>query len=349
MVKDKVNLRGLGPRNVLTRQTVQGRANDGGLRIGEMERDGVIGHGMSSFLKESFTVRGDRYAVAICNQTGSIAIFNAKENRFYSPMLEGPVKLIEPINEQSVITNINQHGLSFSIIHIPYCLKLLIQELQTMNIGLKLITEDNINQLHDMNYKILSPSSQTPSNKLNQSLTAIEDHMEKDVYMRNNRKFQDDDTIETMSTANPDTNDDESAYHLPSDDDDSVYHIQSDDENTPPFAPESGDVDSEVPFAGMSISAPDTPPLAPESDDLNDIVQDISEYNMDENDTTEGGEDDVITIKTDQIGDVIESSKFDSILQPSKLKPEEDKEMQSSTDHVDDEQNNEEDKKQIVL
>ena len=53
MVKDKINHRAGGPRDSLTRQTVQGRANDGGLRIGEMERDALVSHGIMTFLKNS--------------------------------------------------------------------------------------------------------------------------------------------------------------------------------------------------------------------------------------------------------------------------------------------------------
>ena len=67
MVKDKINFRAQGPRTLLTRQTVQGRANDGGLRIGEMERDGLIAHGASKFIQDSFMNRGDEYSMAICN------------------------------------------------------------------------------------------------------------------------------------------------------------------------------------------------------------------------------------------------------------------------------------------
>ena len=61
MPKDKINYRARGPRSVLTRQTVGGRANDGGLRIGEMDRDCLIAHGLSNFTMESMMVRGDQF------------------------------------------------------------------------------------------------------------------------------------------------------------------------------------------------------------------------------------------------------------------------------------------------
>ena len=86
MVKDKINYRSLGPRTALTRQSVSGRANDGGLRIGEMERDSVISHGTSEFLRESMMERGDKYYMAVCNNTGMVAIYNPSKNLFISPM-----------------------------------------------------------------------------------------------------------------------------------------------------------------------------------------------------------------------------------------------------------------------
>ena len=92
MVKDKINYRAQGPRTVLTRQTVQGRANDGGLRVGEMERDCIIAHGATKFLTESMLKRGDEYFIAVCNNTGTIAIYNETKNIFISPMADGPLK-----------------------------------------------------------------------------------------------------------------------------------------------------------------------------------------------------------------------------------------------------------------
>jgi len=152
MVKDKINYRARGARTGLTRQTVQGRANDGGLRVGEMERDGILSHGMSHFLNESFMVRGDEYYMAVCNKTGGIAVYNKPRNLFLSPFADGPLKFYETLDGKQNLDNISRFGRSFSIVRIPYTLKLLIQELQTMNIQMRIITEDNIDHLMSMSY-----------------------------------------------------------------------------------------------------------------------------------------------------------------------------------------------------
>jgi hypothetical protein len=154
MVKDKINYRARGPNTVLTRQPVQGRANDGGLRIGEMERDGVLAHGMSYFLNESFMKRGESkdYYIAVCNKSGAIAIYNESKNLFLSPAVDGPIKFnTNPDGTQSIM-NISRFGRSFSILKVPYAFKLLIQELQVMNVQMRIITEENVDQLLSMSY-----------------------------------------------------------------------------------------------------------------------------------------------------------------------------------------------------
>jgi len=152
MVKDKINYRARGPNTFLTRQAVQGRANDGGLRIGEMERDGVLAHGMSYFLNESFLIRGDEYYMAICNKTGAIAIYNEARNLFLSPYADGPINFHTNPDGSMNIKNISKFGRSFSILRIPYSFKLLIQELQCMNIQMRLITDENVDKLLGMSY-----------------------------------------------------------------------------------------------------------------------------------------------------------------------------------------------------
>ena len=183
MVKDKINYRASGPKNNLTRQTVQGRANDGGLRIGEMERDAIICHGMSAFLKNSLIDRGDKFYMAICNNSGTIAIYNKVKNILFSPYVDGPVKFdnidliinkndddiskktdnpLQAINDLNKITYTTKFGKDFSIVQVPFCFKLLMQELLTMNIQMRLITSDNIETLTN----IKSSSTTIPINKI---------------------------------------------------------------------------------------------------------------------------------------------------------------------------------------
>ena len=153
MVKDKINYRTQGPRTALTRQPVGGRANDGGLRIGEMERDVLISHGAANMLTESMMERGDKYFMAICNKTGMIAVYNPDKNIFLSPMADGPLKYVGSIAEGNMaVENISRFGRDFSIVRVPYSFKLLIQELQCANVVMRLITEDNIEQIENMSF-----------------------------------------------------------------------------------------------------------------------------------------------------------------------------------------------------
>lgn len=152
MVKDKINYRARGPNNALTRQSVHGRANDGGLRIGEMERDGIVSHGCAHFLSESFLDRADEYYMAVCNQTGMIAVYNKNENIFMSPQLDGPIKFHTTLDDTLNVQQTTKYGRSFSVLRVPYSFKLLIQELQVMNVQFRIITEDNVNNLMSMTY-----------------------------------------------------------------------------------------------------------------------------------------------------------------------------------------------------
>ena len=147
MPKDKINYRARGPRNVLTRQTVQGRANNGGLRIGEMDRDCLIAHGMGHFINDSMMERGDQFYMAICNISGCIAVYNEDKNIFLSPHVDGPLKFVGNINSEMNIVNVSRFGRDFSIVRVPYAFKLLMQELITMNVQMRIITDKNVDQV----------------------------------------------------------------------------------------------------------------------------------------------------------------------------------------------------------
>ena len=148
MVRDKINYRARGPRALLTRQTVKGRSNDGGLRIGEMDRDVLLAYGIADFVEDSMMNRGDEFYMAICNTTGTLAIYNEARDLFISPMIDGPIEFKETLDHSQLnIVKDTRYGRSFSIVKVPYCFKLLYHELQAMNVQMRIITDDNVDKL----------------------------------------------------------------------------------------------------------------------------------------------------------------------------------------------------------
>ena len=120
MVVDKYHSRSTGPVVLLTRQPAEGRTRDGGLRFGEMERDCIISHGASAFLKERLLDVSDNYKVFVCNKCYMIGSVNEKKN-------------IYKCDHCSNTTEFNE-------IRLPYACKLLLQELISMSIVPRLIT-----------------------------------------------------------------------------------------------------------------------------------------------------------------------------------------------------------------
>ena len=114
MSRDKVHSRSGGPVVSMTRQPSEGRSSHGGLRFGEMERDCMIAHGSSYFLKERLLDVSDKYGVYICKKCGLIATAN-------------------PTNKLYECKKCDNYG-DFAKCYIPYACKLLFQELQTMSI-----------------------------------------------------------------------------------------------------------------------------------------------------------------------------------------------------------------------
>ncbi len=84
MVANKLHSRARGPIQLLTRQPTEGRAKEGGLRLGEMEKDTFVAHGASLLLKERFD--SDKTTVPVCRECGLIAVRDEFKNKSYCPI-----------------------------------------------------------------------------------------------------------------------------------------------------------------------------------------------------------------------------------------------------------------------
>ena len=151
LTDDKVNARGAGKREMRTHQPTGGRGNEGGLRIGEMERDSLCAHGVSTFLQESMMKRGDATTFWVCNGCGRIPIYNESENLFVCPTCDGPL-VYNGVSPETLTMQLptKQSRATFSQVSMPYTLKLLDQELTTFaNAGFRFITEASVTRLRE--------------------------------------------------------------------------------------------------------------------------------------------------------------------------------------------------------
>ena len=120
MVANKIHARARGPIQLLTRQPTEGRAKEGGLRLGEMEKDTFVAHGASLLLKERFDADGT--VIPICESCGMVAVHDKFRNKLYCPICGDNVEI--------------------NFIEISYAFKLLLDELKSLTVHPKLILKN---------------------------------------------------------------------------------------------------------------------------------------------------------------------------------------------------------------
>ncbi|MEI6397209.1 MAG: hypothetical protein WCO71_00420 [Pseudomonadota bacterium] len=129
MVKDKLHARAKGPVHDLTRQPPHGRGRNGGFRLGEMERDAMIAHGVAAFLNDRYVKNSDEFKTVYCKLCGQFATPARPYDAKYS------------FDAQEAHCRLCNSSDNVVPIVLPYCMKLLIQELQGMNIYTKLFPQ----------------------------------------------------------------------------------------------------------------------------------------------------------------------------------------------------------------
>ena len=124
MVTDKMHARSTGKVQLLTRQPTEGKARQGGLRFGEMERDCLVGHGASMLLRDRMLDNSDAHIVYVCNLCGHISWYNRRKGVYECP-IHGEEGDIKPVK-------------------IPYAFKLLLQEVTSMVIKPRIKVADKV-------------------------------------------------------------------------------------------------------------------------------------------------------------------------------------------------------------
>ena len=124
MVADKIHARARGQVQMLTKQPTEGRARGGGLRFGEMERDCIIAYGASMILKDRLLDESDKTSIFICERCGLLAYHDVKQRRY--------------------ICRVCGDKAEISSVSVAYAFKLLLQEMQSLNIAPRLLVKERV-------------------------------------------------------------------------------------------------------------------------------------------------------------------------------------------------------------
>ena len=154
MVEDKWQARGKGRKEVRTHQPTAGRGAQGGLKIGEMDRDAIIGHATAAFFKEAFMDRSDGVKMPLCVSCGTVPIYNPQRNIAVCAMCDGPLQYMGDSDKASTMELLPPLGRPKSKIvqvEMPYATKLLAQEQETfLNMAMRFITTSGVERLRPL-------------------------------------------------------------------------------------------------------------------------------------------------------------------------------------------------------
>jgi len=163
MVEDKWQARGQGRKEARTHQPTGGRGAQGGLKIGEMDRDAIVAHAGMAFVKESFMERSDGATMPICVACGTIPIYNPRLNLAVCSMCDGPLQYIgTTVNDLELLPPLGRPKSKIVQIQMPYSMKLLTQEQEAyLNISMRYITTSGVEKLNPIEFTG-APSGEPP-------------------------------------------------------------------------------------------------------------------------------------------------------------------------------------------
>jgi len=124
MVADKIHARARGQVQMLTKQPTEGRARGGGLRFGEMERDCLIAYGASMILKDRLLDESDKSDIFVCERCGLVAYHDVKQRKYVCRVCGDKAKV--------------------SSVAVAYAFKLLLQEMQSLNVAPRLLIKEKV-------------------------------------------------------------------------------------------------------------------------------------------------------------------------------------------------------------